>query len=441
METINYDLSDDEEFKDLFDMSIHQGTIISVDYTNNKAEVDIDDIGVKSEVPIFYHCQDNTTTAGATAFGVDDRVWVINQEGGCEPNVSNLKIVGFVDGLKECLQTFILVECGAYVFLFGETNYFYPPSLPEISYPCLKTEIQEFLDTQDLAVTTSLYTGVSAGEHPSFDPTLDCNYGDPPYDPDPDPSYLSANTGCGDFWNTIECLGHPAYHRIQPARRDAPAFGLAYNFPGSWNYSLSDFPGQTSCYRTRVDYERSETLPSPPAPEFASNIHERRTWYTPIGTMGYQVGGYGLGYFIEWSGADRWDGYTASDSPGDLAGPRTQNFYIRTARSMIQIYYVQWIQTKHVGHLIYKFRRNWHILAALNIYEDASIIDPRNQTESDAFKAAINNLRDYYMTINELANDGAWSPGEYDSDNVLTEAPEYDTTPDMVFTMYDYVEE
>jgi len=439
METIDYNLSDEEEFKDLFDMSIHKGTIVSVDIANNKAEVNIDDIGVKSDVPIFYHCQDNTTVAGATAFSADDRVWVINQEGGCEPSVSNLKVVGFVDELKECLETFILVECGAYVFLFNQTGYFYPPSLPGISYPCLKTEIQEFLDTQDLAVITSLYTGSVAGEHPNFDPILDCNYGAPPgYIPDPDPPYLSANTGCGDFWNTIDCPGYPVFHRIWPARRDGCPFIYACNFPGSWNFSLNDFPGEISCYRTRVDYERGSYV-GPPAPVGATNTYERRTWYTPIGTMGYQVGEHGEGYFIIWEGGLRYNGRVLIDSVGNPAGPRTQNLFVRTARSMLQVYYVQWIQTKYSDVPKFRFRRDWHILAALNVYEDASITDPRDQVENAAFKAAINNLRDYYRTANGLVDDEAWSLSEYDSYDVLTEAPEYGTTPDMVFTMYDYV--
>lgn len=103
METIDYDLSNNEQFEKLFDMSIHQGTITSVDIPNNKADVDIDgDIGSKAGVEIFYHCEDGLTTSGATAFGVDDRVLVINEKGQCDPVASDLKIVGFLTELKSC---------------------------------------------------------------------------------------------------------------------------------------------------------------------------------------------------------------------------------------------------------------------------------------------------------------------------------------------------
>lgn len=107
METINYDLSDNEQFEKLFDMSIHEGTIVTVDVTNNKAKVniDIDGTGLQEydEVEIFYHCEDNTTDAGATAFTAGDSVLVINEKGKCDPIVGNLKIIGFVGELKHCL--------------------------------------------------------------------------------------------------------------------------------------------------------------------------------------------------------------------------------------------------------------------------------------------------------------------------------------------------
>ena len=109
MDTIDYDLSSSGDFEKLFDMSLHKGTITDVDYENNKADVVVADLeGTPySDVEIFYHCEDDSTDNGASAFVIDDKVWVINEKGKCNPDSSDLKIVGFQETKKNCKVWFI----------------------------------------------------------------------------------------------------------------------------------------------------------------------------------------------------------------------------------------------------------------------------------------------------------------------------------------------
>lgn len=92
-----------DELKELFDACVLTGTIIDVDYDNDKADVNIDNLGQIDNVPIFYHCEgENAIEGGAAAFSVDDNVYILNKKGKVGPGASSLKIVGFVDGLKGC---------------------------------------------------------------------------------------------------------------------------------------------------------------------------------------------------------------------------------------------------------------------------------------------------------------------------------------------------
>lgn len=104
MDTIDWLPQDgDPDFNDLFDMSVHVGTIDAIDVGANTADVTVaDGIGSKTGVEIFYNCEDQLTADGATAFTVGDSVYVTNKGGVCAPNAADLTIVGFVAGPKSC---------------------------------------------------------------------------------------------------------------------------------------------------------------------------------------------------------------------------------------------------------------------------------------------------------------------------------------------------
>jgi hypothetical protein len=99
-EQIVYDI---DEVKELFDASVMTGTIVSVDYDNDTADVNIGELGLISDIPIFYHCEgSNTVVGGSAAFYEDDGVYVLNKNGRLNPSTSDLQVVGLVAGLANC---------------------------------------------------------------------------------------------------------------------------------------------------------------------------------------------------------------------------------------------------------------------------------------------------------------------------------------------------
>lgn len=90
----------------LYNTCILKAVIISVDYDNDKADIELTEpaLGLRSGVPVFYHCAGNEdTVGGSVAFSEDDEVLVFcrNCKDGSFPG-SLMKIVGFVGGLKHC---------------------------------------------------------------------------------------------------------------------------------------------------------------------------------------------------------------------------------------------------------------------------------------------------------------------------------------------------
>lgn len=106
MSTIDFTLPN--EFNDVYDLSIHVGTITNIHYDTDLADITIEG-NPYADVPIFYHCPNETTiTGGSAAFENGDQVYVISKEGICPPSQPNLKIVGRVSGLNECMRNIFL---------------------------------------------------------------------------------------------------------------------------------------------------------------------------------------------------------------------------------------------------------------------------------------------------------------------------------------------
>ena len=117
-ESIEYGL---DEVKEVFNASVLTGTIVSVDTENDKADVDISGFGLISAVSIFYHCGgESTVEGGAQAFEEGDSVYILNKKGIVNPSVSDLKIIGFVDGLKEC-EFYIDVTINTFIPAYYKT--------------------------------------------------------------------------------------------------------------------------------------------------------------------------------------------------------------------------------------------------------------------------------------------------------------------------------
>lgn len=94
-EKIEYSIN---ELKELMNSCVLTGTIIEVYNETDKADVEVSGHGRKNGIPIFYHCPESSVIeGGSAAFAEDDSVYILNRNG-----ISDLKIVGFVDGLKSC---------------------------------------------------------------------------------------------------------------------------------------------------------------------------------------------------------------------------------------------------------------------------------------------------------------------------------------------------
>jgi hypothetical protein len=90
----------------LYNTCILKAVIVSVDYDNDKADIELTEpaLGLRNDIPIFYHCAgEETTNGGSVAFNEDDEVLVFCRD--CKDGnfLGNLmKVVGFVDKPKSC---------------------------------------------------------------------------------------------------------------------------------------------------------------------------------------------------------------------------------------------------------------------------------------------------------------------------------------------------
>lgn len=110
----DYDMLSVGAFEQFFEMSKHIAVVNSIDYANDTADVVFnEDTGLSGEyngVSIYYLCQDsNTFEDGSKGFAEGDEVLVLNEYGTGDPQVSNLKIVGHKEGLKNCVDSFLLL--------------------------------------------------------------------------------------------------------------------------------------------------------------------------------------------------------------------------------------------------------------------------------------------------------------------------------------------
>ncbi len=103
-----------EELDKAFKTTQHVGVVTSIDHNAGTASVTIDDSvleGFFADVPIFYHCPDETTTeGGSAAFAENDEVIVLNEGGGSNASTDDLSVIGFKDELKKCMYIFHIVR-------------------------------------------------------------------------------------------------------------------------------------------------------------------------------------------------------------------------------------------------------------------------------------------------------------------------------------------
>ncbi|MDO9566616.1 MAG: hypothetical protein Q7J15_07750 [Candidatus Desulfaltia sp.] len=85
---------------------VHILTGIVTDTGDGVVDVNIDDYGVVSDIPVFYHCPESETANGMPFF-INDRVIIVNSGSAVTPSTANMKVIGFEDGLlRECVFHF-----------------------------------------------------------------------------------------------------------------------------------------------------------------------------------------------------------------------------------------------------------------------------------------------------------------------------------------------
>lgn len=100
-----------EDLEAVLNVIYRKGTITAVDSENDTADVTTFGGSTGSDVPIYYHCEPDSELrsngaieGGAGAFNVDDEVIVM-----CDTDGKPLRVVGFVDGIKECKVCYLLI--------------------------------------------------------------------------------------------------------------------------------------------------------------------------------------------------------------------------------------------------------------------------------------------------------------------------------------------
>jgi len=104
-----------DNFGDAVNHIFVKGVITSVDSTNDLADVEVEGYQNGEGVPLYYHCEPDSELrsngaiyGAAAAFYVDDEVIVM-----CDSQGAPVRIVGFVDGIKECGECYLLLEAVA----------------------------------------------------------------------------------------------------------------------------------------------------------------------------------------------------------------------------------------------------------------------------------------------------------------------------------------
>lgn len=116
-------------------------------------DVNIDEYGEITDIPVFYHCQGKETTANADVFITNDRVLIVNKGNAETLSVSDLKVVGFEDGLPRLCSSYIVVDytsggihrCIVWNAKENKIAEFKDTEGNPIFFPCDYADIEKFL--------------------------------------------------------------------------------------------------------------------------------------------------------------------------------------------------------------------------------------------------------------------------------------------------------
>ena len=167
------------EAKDATTVHVLVGTITDMDEEAGTVDVDIDEHGSFSAIPVFYHCQ-HAETADGMPFIEDcnDRVVIVNSGDAINLSVADLKVVGFEDGLpRECPVETVLVKVSGQCFVWDIAQEKYAEINDNnggpASFPCDVDDISDWKDKQS-RIDNDLYTDCACGRKLFYAPELSC---------------------------------------------------------------------------------------------------------------------------------------------------------------------------------------------------------------------------------------------------------------------------
>lgn len=311
--------------------SIMEGAIVSVDYNNDTATVNITGMGQFADVAVFYHCEHKgTVEGGSIAFQVDDDVLILNLSGSSSPDAANLRIIGFTDGPHDCARPIIGIVMTSY---WSDISYFTAWDVKNncvvedaewdgdpITFPCLYVDASWWWQTKTPISQTELYAVSDPLESqllydgcwPGKDATVWGNCG-PPWPCSIDTSYQDTENCPVDYgpWQDsslvqIHTVREPPYGNIA----DGPAstwlneyeghmYGMGYKLPHqTWRQSNayivtaqngSNAKGPLGTYhRGEALYYYKSNWSAPPSGQYYCT-KTNKYWikkHTPLGEVG-----------------------------------------------------------------------------------------------------------------------------------------------------------
>jgi len=432
---------------DVDDICMLSGTVTAVDSSNNQLDVDFGgDVGELTEIDIFYHCQDNNDVDdGYKAFAVDDEVLAFNNGGGSDPEASDLKIVGFADGVPRlCRDIYYYIKMVGKdadlssietVGVFSKEKQTWATDVPLngggfANFPIQDSSlISDWYDDQSWDTGSALWS-TSAGSDKYPDGTTytpyDTRSTNDTYGAGCVPAQLETRIKTGSHgtvsWQTKLTSQHGASPAIESSMIHIRESNPDFLDSTTWNLGAP-----AACNVTSIDYAMS-------------GLYDYTTWYPLGNTEAFNFNATGL-----TTGTANFNGtcnsvtdHTHDEGPVYLVG--TDKFAGEYRINISSTKYTgntMWQVYASVEQMVRKRRtyctptfwwtdlsydpavRMVYVFAAIETYDDVTDIDPRDQTRNMTLETKIKELlNDYYDQSMNVS--GFEAGGTYDNSTTFT---------------------
>ncbi len=277
-------------------------------------------------------------------------------------------------------------------------------------FPATNEKIQALLDGTISSQKGDLYSFNYAGESEMSD------YAESVID-------LSLNTGCGELYNiyttdtqnnNFSCEGPNGSYskRIKYETLDMAArISGSHNVLGearmeSWNLSINNNSGGTTCLRTTLDFDYFYEYQSDYCPDDGdafSNLYRtmKHDTVTPIGNLGEIVEVLDLQQSKDLSDNWQYDIYSKTEfRRGGFNWLSMEAIYSDT--TMVQVFALHALVDESDTEIVYSTERIEQLVAACNDYNDANLENPISQPTNGSFENSIRDLINSFYLVNGI---------------------------------------